>query len=402
MRLGATPCPASAAGHQPLPRCRAKHARLPGRRGVSSTKPPPPLTKARRDQNRDVATAVVADDAPAYAEQLAAPQDQKDAPYALTSKALGVERGQTLPPVPGGRVHWVDDVSGIGLMRDAVMDPSRNPTTKEGHPPVVGMDGEWKPGSRTPVSILQIATRTDAFVVDLFAVARRESPDDAREAFDNFLHELLQSETVYKLGFSFGYDLTRLKASYPHLASLRTGGQPKGMIDVKQLAHSASANRSNLRVGLATLTKMVVGATLSKAEQCSDWSRRPLTRAQLEYAAADAFYLNLIFDKCIEKSHGGLLKSLDDIVLMGDPRAKGKHLPRKAKKVRLPAFTKYKDCLPIQVPDIFRSQNKKRRSRNKRRLRRGSRLGLTFRGAGSAAPAPGPGAGLMWRRCPSI
>jgi hypothetical protein len=48
----------------------------------------------------------------------------------------------------------------------------------------VGLDGEWKPGSRTPVSILQVATRTDAFVVDLFAVAKRDAPDDAREAFD--------------------------------------------------------------------------------------------------------------------------------------------------------------------------------------------------------------------------
>ena len=104
------------------------------------------------------------------------------------------------------------------------------------------------------------------------------------------------------------------------------------MVDVKQLAHAASANRSNLRVGLATLTKMTLGATLSKEQQCSDWSRRPLAPAQLAYAAADAFYLNLIFDKCLEKSHGKLLGTLDDIVAMGDPRAKEEHLPRKAKK----------------------------------------------------------------------
>jgi hypothetical protein len=77
---------------------------------------------------------------------------------------------------------------------------------------------------------------------------------------------------------------------------------------------------------------MVLGATLSKEQQCSDWSRRPLSAAQVAYAAADAFYLNLIFDKCVEKSHGKLLLSLDDVVKLGDPRAKGKHLPRKAKK----------------------------------------------------------------------
>ena len=308
--------------------CHAKRARVPATRvgGARRRRPTSPWSEATR--RRDVASRVVADDAPAHVEVELDP----NAPAALTSKALGVERGQTLPPVPGGRVHWVADAAGVAAMREAVMDPARNPTTREGYPPIVGLDGEWKPGSRTPVSILQVATRTDAFVVDLFAVAKRDAPDDAREAFDAFLHELLRSAEVYKLGFSFGYDLTRMKASYPHLASLRQRGDPRAMVDVKQLAHAASANRSNLRVGLATLTKMVLGATLSKEQQCSDWSRRPLAPAQLAYAAADAFYLNLIFDKCIEKSHGKLLRGLDDIVAMGDPRAKGKHLPRKAKK----------------------------------------------------------------------
>ena len=308
--------------------CHAKRARVPATRvgGARRRRPTSPWSEATR--RRDVASRVVADDAPAHVEVELDP----NAPAALTSKALGVERGQTLPPVPGGRVHWVADAAGVAAMREAVMDPARNPTTREGYPPIVGLDGEWKPGSRTPVSILQVATRTDAFVVDMFAVAKRDAPDDAREAFDAFLHELLRSAEVYKLGFSFGYDLTRMKASYPHLASLRQRGDPRAMVDVKQLAHAASANRSNLRVGLATLTKMVLGATLSKEQQCSDWSRRPLAPAQLAYAAADAFYLNLIFDKCVEKSHGKLLRGLDDIVAMGDPRAKGKHLPRKAKK----------------------------------------------------------------------
>ena len=319
--VAATPAAASAA-------CHAKRARVPAVRvgGAHRRRPTSPRSEATR--RRDVASRVVADDAPASVEVALDP----NAPAALTSKALGVERGQTLPPVPGGRVHWVADAAGVAAMREAVMDPARNPTTREGHPPVVGLDGEWKPGSRTPVSILQVATRTDAFVVDLFAVAKRDAPDDAREAFDAFLHELLFSDEVYKLGFSFGYDLTRMKASYPHLASLRQRSEPKAMVDVKQLAHAASANRSNLRVGLATLTKMVLGATLSKEQQCSDWSRRPLSPAQVAYAAADAFYLNLIFDKCVEKSHGKLLASLDDVVALGDPRAKGKHLPRKAKK----------------------------------------------------------------------
>ena len=290
--------------------------------------PPRMKTRARRRPLRALAAASAG--ASVVSTEPSADGASGAAPPALTSKSLGVERGKLLPPVPSERVHWVCDAEGVARMREAVMDPTMNPTTREGYPPVVGLDGEWKPGSRTPVSILQVATRTDAFVVDLFAVAPAASP--ACDAFDAFLGELLSSETVYKLGFSFGYDLSRMRASYPHLPSLREL-HPRALVDVKQLAHVASANRMNLRVGLATLTRLVLGANLSKEQQCSDWSRRPLSAPQLAYAAADAYYLCLIFDKCVAKSNDTILgKRLDDVVAAGDPRAKGKHLPRKAKK----------------------------------------------------------------------
>ena len=65
---------------------------------------------------------------------------------------------------------------------------------------------------------------------------------------------------------------------------LRSGEYVRQLVDVKQLAFTASANRMSMRIGLATLTKFVLGATLSKAEQCSDWAARPLTAPQLAYA----------------------------------------------------------------------------------------------------------------------
>ncbi len=44
-------------------------------------------------------------------------------------------------------------------------------------------------------------------------------------------------------------------------------------------------------VGLAALVKHYFGVVLPKDEQRSDWSRRPLTKQQLEYGATDVFYL---------------------------------------------------------------------------------------------------------------
>ena len=180
------------------------------------------------------------------------------------------------------------------------------------------------------MSILQVATRSDAFVVDLFAVADPTSA--ACAPFDAFLAELFESEAVVKLGFSFGYDLSTCGVSYPHLAALRSKGDPRFLIDVKQLAHVASANRTNLRVGLATLTRLVLGANLSKAEQCSDWSRRPLAEAQLAYAAADAFYLCLIFDKCVRKSGRHPPREAERHRARRRPEGEGQAPPRKAKR----------------------------------------------------------------------
>jgi ribonuclease D len=48
------------------------------------------------------------------------------------------------------------------------------------------------------------------------------------------------------------------------------------------------------QTGYADLVKSLLGVTLTKGQTRTDWSRRPLTKAQLEYAADDVAYLNEI------------------------------------------------------------------------------------------------------------
>jgi ribonuclease D len=47
---------------------------------------------------------------------------------------------------------------------------------------------------------------------------------------------------------------------------------------------------------LATICEELLGVYLSKELQCSDWSYRPLSEGQIQYAASDAYYLLDIFD----------------------------------------------------------------------------------------------------------
>jgi ribonuclease D len=55
------------------------------------------------------------------------------------------------------------------------------------------------------------------------------------------------------------------------------------------------------QIGYADLVKTLLDVSLSKGQTRTDWSRRPLTAAQLEYAADDVAYLNEVADRLSER-----------------------------------------------------------------------------------------------------
>jgi ribonuclease D len=55
------------------------------------------------------------------------------------------------------------------------------------------------------------------------------------------------------------------------------------------------------QIGYADLVKTLLDVSLPKGQTRTDWSRRPLTPAQLEYAADDVAYLNEIADRLRER-----------------------------------------------------------------------------------------------------
>jgi ribonuclease D len=55
------------------------------------------------------------------------------------------------------------------------------------------------------------------------------------------------------------------------------------------------------QIGYAELVKTLLDVTVPKGQTRTDWSKRPLTRAQLEYAADDVLYLQEIAERLTER-----------------------------------------------------------------------------------------------------
>jgi len=108
------------------------------------------------------------------------------------------------------------------------------------------------------------------------------------------LIEIFDDTSIYKCLHSCSEDLEVFQYSL--------GGLPKGMLDTQVAAAMAGYGFS---VGFGNLVSAVIDIALPKGETRSDWLQRPLSQAQLSYAAIDVEYLYIIASQ--------LIRRLDDI-----------------------------------------------------------------------------------------
>ena len=142
---------------------------------------------------------------------------------------------------------------------------------------VLGVDTEtyWETASkRMLVSIVQISARSgDVLVYD--ALAAGPEP----------LKALVENPEVRMVAHNARFDDAVLRAA---------GLQPQGFIDTLQLARIALSLPS---YSLAAVTEHLFGLPLDKTLRTSNWRRRPLTKAQIAYAASDARITLNLYDK---------------------------------------------------------------------------------------------------------
>jgi len=128
--------------------------------------------------------------------------------------------------------------------------------------------------------LVQLAGREDVVVIDTLA----EGIDLAS------LGELLADETVVKVFHAARQDLE----IFLHIF----GALPRALFDTQVAAMVAGYGD---QVGYDNLVGALTGAAIDKAHRFSDWSARPLTPAQIAYAAADVTHLRTVYEKLIEK-----------------------------------------------------------------------------------------------------
>ncbi|KAL6871473.1 hypothetical protein ACP4OV_014302 [Aristida adscensionis] len=229
------------------------------------------------------------------------------------------------PPPPPSAVHLVTDggtspelallLRCLAAARVVALDAEWKPRRRGGPPAAAAAPSTGDDPSPAPpppphfptVTLLQVACRGDGsersgcevFVVDLLAVPLADLWAPLRELFER--------PEVLKLGFRFKQDLVYLSATFAAALGRDTGfDRVEPFLDVTNVYYYLKGHDRQKRFpketkSLATVCEELLNVSLSKELQCSDWSYRPLSEGQIQYAAADAYYLLDIFDLFQEK-----------------------------------------------------------------------------------------------------
>ena len=129
--------------------------------------------------------------------------------------------------------------------------------------------------------LIQIADDKEAAAIDPLAPGIDLSP---------LLDLLVDNEDVLKIFHAGGQDV--------EIIYNFTGKTPHPIFDT-QIAMMAISQSE--QIGYSNLVESWLGLQIDKGARFTDWSRRPLTERQIEYAIGDVTYLSEIFPKILQR-----------------------------------------------------------------------------------------------------
>ena len=205
------------------------------------------------------------------------------------------------------------------------------------------LDCEWRPsfqrGFETPVATLQLhhAASNRSFLVDVQCILQASVPDadasmsDVEQRLSDALTKLFTDRNVALLGFGVAQDLGKLAASFPHLPCFR---RFESVVDLHTVSRNVfAATPKNHMSSLQKMVAVLLGLSLDKKEQCSDWEHRPLTGSQISYALLDAAILPILLRSMLIDFDSGVTFKFEGYFLHKHP-----HLLTTTKLTCLGAF----------------------------------------------------------------
>lgn len=143
---------------------------------------------------------------------------------------------------------------------------------------IIGFDTETKPNfvkkSSNKVALLQLSTLENAFIFRLHYLKK----------FD-LLYSLLSDPNIMKIGVAISGDFKELQ----QLKKFK----PSNFIDLQSYVKKFEIEN----ISLKKMAAIVLGRKISKKQQRSNWAAEELTKAQIIYAATDAWVTLLIFEE---------------------------------------------------------------------------------------------------------
>ncbi|KXZ47560.1 hypothetical protein GPECTOR_34g719 [Gonium pectorale] len=246
---------------------------------------------------------------------LAAPQPRAGGASALPScgddtRVAGLEVAQAghagevwRMPLPAAAIRLVSTAADVEAMSREILPGTTAGQSGAGSAgdtsaaayQIVGLDLEWEPYERhqpkTPCSILQVATRSSVYIVDLLGLMAQldhEHPDAPGQGDLDRLHDSYPSLPCFS-----GEDGNVLQTEWRDKSSKECNLCFDAVALAKKLRPEFGRSQS---ISLSRLVADVLGKPLDKTQQRSAWGRRPLSPAQLLYAATDAYCLVALYD----------------------------------------------------------------------------------------------------------
>nr|XP_060613668.1 exonuclease mut-7 homolog [Anolis sagrei ordinatus] len=187
---------------------------------------------------------------------------------------------------------------------------------------IVGLDMEWRPsfgsvGAKPRISLVQLAIPGRVFLLDMLALLQPGGAQEEEEALTQFFREIFANPNIIKLGYGMQGDFSQLGkilptfqamekqlCSFLDLLVIQKEIRKDSPGDLQKVDSGPKARGRRARGlaerGLSLLVQEVLGRPLDKAEQLSNWEKRPLREEQLLYAASDAYCLLEVYAKLLK------------------------------------------------------------------------------------------------------